>query len=71
MKICWLLCRHPGLSVGEMADLLDVSISAVSHSLKKLKKCDAVKVRKEHKRVFYRLSDPELNKIIKQSLPKI
>lgn len=71
MKICWLLCHNPELSVSEIAELLDVSISAVSHSLKKLKNCDAVKSRREHKQVFYRLVDPELNQIIKQSLPNI
>ena len=37
MKICWLLCKHPELSVREIADMLTVSISVVSHSLKKLR----------------------------------
>ncbi|MBI2008647.1 helix-turn-helix transcriptional regulator, partial [Candidatus Amesbacteria bacterium] len=32
------LCRHEELSVGEIAEVTGVSISAVSHTLKKLQK---------------------------------
>lgn len=71
MKICWLLCRHPELSVGEIAEILDVSISVVSHSLKKLRENNLVIQRKEHKTVYYKLTDTYFNKILKSSLINI
>ena len=71
MKICWLLCKHPELSVGEIAELLGASVSVVSHSLKRLKNHDLVETRRDHKQIFYRLADTDFNKIIKRSLPKI
>lgn len=37
LKICYLLCKHQELSVGEIAKIVGVSISAVSHTLQKLK----------------------------------
>lgn len=68
MKICWLLCKHPELSVGEIADILAVSLSVVSHSLKKLRENDLVNSRREHKTIFYRLSNNPFNKVLRKSL---
>lgn len=68
MKICWLLCKHPELSVGEIAELLDVSISVVSHSLKKLRQHKLVETRREYKQVFYRLANNDFNCLLKQTL---
>lgn len=68
MKICWLLCKHQELSVGEIAETLNVSISAVSHSLKRLRRSCLVDSRREHKIVFYTLTDTDFNKILKGSL---
>jgi len=68
MKICWLLCKHPELSVGEIASVLKVSVSVVSHSLKKLREHDIVQSRRDYKTVFYRLSDNKFNKILRTSL---
>lgn len=55
MKICYLLCKYKELSVSEIAEVVGVSISAVSHSLKALRKCCLVKSRRDFKTVFYRL----------------
>lgn len=71
MKICWLLCKHPELSVGEIADMLTVSISVVSHSLKKLRENDLVESRRDHKTVFYKLANTDFNKVLKKSLTNI
>jgi ArsR family transcriptional regulator len=71
MKICWLLCKHPELSVGEIAEMLRVSISVVSHSLKKLRENDLVDSRREHKVIYYKLADTSFNKILKSSLTNI
>ena len=68
MKICWLLCKHKELSVGDIAEILGVSMSVVSHSLKRLKQNHMVETRQEHKRVFYSLSDTDFTSVIKKSL---
>ena len=64
MKICWLLCRHKELSVGEIAEFLDVSPSTVSHSLRRLREHNLVTTRRIYKQVFYRLAD-HLNQLLK------
>lgn len=56
LKICYLLCRHKELSVGEIADIIGVSISAVSHTLKKLQKANIVENRRDFRRVYYQLT---------------
>ena len=71
MKICWLLCNHKELSVGEIADILGVSISVVSHSLKKLRQAEMVQTRREHKQVFYTLTNNKFNKFLKSNLSNI
>lgn len=65
LKICYLLCHHQELSVGQMANILDTSVSVVSHSLKKLLKLELVKRRKEAQTVFYSLSNTSFNKTLK------
>jgi len=55
MKICYLLCKYKELSVSEITELVDVSISAVSHSLKALRRCCLVKSRRDFKTVYYRI----------------
>tara|TARA_B100000745_G_scaffold264490_1_gene189210 strand:- start:7788 stop:8093 length:306 start_codon:yes stop_codon:yes gene_type:complete len=71
MKICWLLCKHPELSVGDIAKVLKVSISVVSHSLKRLRENDLVDSRREHKTVYYKLANTGFNKILRNSLTNI
>jgi DNA-binding transcriptional ArsR family regulator len=71
MKICWLLCKHNELSVGEIADILDVSVSVVSHSLRRLKEFEMVTSRREHKQVFYTLTDTDFGKVLKRSFSNI
>ncbi len=71
MKICWLLCKHPESSVGEIADILSVSISVISHSLKKLRENGLVGSRREHKTIYYKLTNTSFNKILRNSLTNI
>jgi len=68
MKICWLLCRYKELSVGEIADMLNVSISVISHSLRRLRKHHLVNSRRDYKQVFYSLSNTSFNRLLKKSL---
>lgn len=68
MKICWLLCHHPELSVSEIAIILGQSVSTVSHSLKKLRDFSLVETRRVKKNVFYKLSDCNFNEHLKKIL---
>lgn len=65
LRICYLLCHYPELSVGEVADILDTSVSVVSHSLKKLLGLDLVKRRKEAQTVYYSLVKNEFTKTLR------
>ena len=71
LKICYLLCRHKELPVGEIAEIIGVSISAVSHSLKKLRDNNLVESRREHKAVYYKLADTSFNEVLRNSLTNI
>jgi len=71
MKICWLLCKHPELSVGEIAETLGVSVSVVSHSLGRLREHDLVNTRREYKQVFYSLSNTSFSRLLKKSLTNL
>jgi len=66
LKICYLLCHHSELNVSDMADILDTSVSVVSHSLKKLLKLDLVKRRKEAQTVYYSLIRNDFTQVLKR-----
>jgi len=68
LKICYLLCRHKELSVGDIAEVVGVSISAVSHTLKKLQKANVVESRREFRNVYYRLKPTSIAAILKKRL---
>ena len=65
LKICYLLCHYPELSVGKMAEILDTSISVVSHSVKKLLDLQLVQRRKEAQTVYYSLAENPFTKTLK------
>lgn len=65
MKICWLLCHHRELSVGDIAAVLGVSVSVVSHSLRKLREHQLVRARRQQRQVFYRLADPAFRQVLR------
>lgn len=56
------------LYVGELADILEMSISAVSHQLRVLRSAKLVKGTKEGKEVKYSLDDDHVTKILKYGL---
>lgn len=68
LKICYLLCRHQELSVGEIADVVGVSISAVSHTLRKLQKADMVESRRESRTVYYKLKKSPVVEVMKDRI---
>ena len=59
------------LCVCDIAELLGVSQSAVSHQLRVLKNTRLVKPRREGKAVFYSLADDHVRKIIAQGMEHI
>ena len=66
LKICYLLCNYPELNVSDMAEILDTSVSVVSHSVKKLLKLELVTRRKEAQTVYYSLAKSDFNKTLKE-----
>lgn len=59
------------LCVCDMADLLNMSSSAVSHQLRVLRAAKAVKYRKEGKNVFYSLDDHHIFSLINEGLAHV
>lgn len=68
MKICYLLCHHPELTVSGIAEIIGSPISTVSHSLKKLKEIQVVEPRRQAKQVLYSLSKNKFVSVIKSQL---
>jgi DNA-binding transcriptional ArsR family regulator len=56
------------LCVGDIADLVGASDSAVSHQLRILRNMGIVEYSKEGKNVIYSLQDDHIRKILEQSL---
>ncbi|MBI2028214.1 MAG: helix-turn-helix transcriptional regulator [Candidatus Levybacteria bacterium] len=71
LKICYLLCNYPEISVGDMAEILDTSVSVVSHSVKKLLKLDLVKRRKEAQTVYYSLAKNEFTRTLRDFITSL
>ena len=52
------------MGVGDIADTIDMTISAVSHQLRILKQNHLVKSRRDGKSIFYSLDDDHVYKIL-------
>lgn len=59
------------LCVGEIADILEMSISAVSHQLRVLRSAKLVKGTKDGKEVKYSLDDDHVTKILEYGLTHV
>jgi DNA-binding transcriptional ArsR family regulator len=68
LKICYLLCHYPELSVSEIAKTIDTPISTVSHSLKKLKTIHLVQNRRREKEVLYSMGRNKFVSLLKNQL---
>ena len=55
-------------NVGDLADVLEMSQSAVSHQLRVLRQNDLVKYRNEGKTVFYSLYDEHIRMVLEQGM---
>jgi len=56
LRILYLLHREPELCVCDLADILDESVSAVSHQLRVLRAHGLVMTRRDAKTIFYSLN---------------
>ena len=58
-------------SVGEIAEILDMSQSAISHQLKSLKDNNLVSSKRSGKSIYYELADDHVKTIFKTGLEHI
>lgn len=71
LKICYLLCRHKELSVGEITEIVGVSVSAISHTLRKLKETNIVENRRDFRHVYYQLKQSPFAVMLKERLSNL
>lgn len=64
-----LMCRE--MCVCDIANLLGMTQSAISHQLRVLKQMDLVKNRREGKTIYYSLADGHISGILSQGLEHI
>lgn len=70
LKILYVL-RYSEMCVLDIANLLGMTQSAISHQLRILKQMDLVKNRREGKTIFYALADSHIVTILSQGLDHI
>ena len=70
IKILYVLFQSE-MCVCDIAQLLNMSQSAISHQLRVLKQAQLVKYRREGKTVFYSLADAHVNTILNHGLEHI
>ncbi|MBP3602754.1 MAG: helix-turn-helix transcriptional regulator [Lachnospiraceae bacterium] len=64
-----LLCSE--MCVCDLAQILNMTQSAISHQLRTLKQMDLVKNRREGKTIFYSLADEHIKSILSQGMEHI
>ena len=67
IKILYVLMEHE-MCVCDLAQLLNMTQSAISHQLRILKQSRLVKFRREGKTIFYSLLDEHVHSILSQGL---
>lgn len=70
MKILYVLQKSE-MCVCDLAEILGVTQSAVSHQLRMLKQMKLVKNRRDGKTVYYSLADGHIQSIISQGMEHI
>ncbi len=70
VRILYALSIHE-LCVCALAEVLDMSQSAISHQLRLLRAAKLVRYRKEGKNVFYALDDDHVRSLVTQGLDHI
>lgn len=70
IKILWILLESE-MCVCDLAEILGMTQSAISHQLRVLKQMKLVKNRREGKTVYYSLADGHIQTIISQGMEHI
>lgn len=70
IKILYAISKHD-ICVNDIATILNMTQSAVSHQLKNLKQASLIKSRREGQTIYYRLSDDHVHLIFNQALDHI
>jgi ArsR family transcriptional regulator len=70
IKIIYALSKEE-LCVCDIASILGISISAISHQLRILRNMRLVKFRKEARMVYYSLDDKHINRLFNEGLKHI
>ena len=70
IKILWILLESE-MCVCDLAEILGMTQSAISHQLRVLKQMKLVKNRREGKTVYYSLADGHIQTIIIQGMEHI
>ena len=70
IKMLYVLLMHE-MCVCDLAGILGVSQSAISHQLRTLKQMNLVRARREGKTVFYSLADDHIKDILSQGMEHI
>lgn len=70
VQIVWAL-SHGELCVGDVAELLGMSHSAVSHHLRTLRNLKLVKVRRDHRTVYYSLDDKHIEHLLEEGIEHV
>lgn len=68
LKICYLLCHYPELTVSEIAETINTPISTVSRSLKGLKEAGVVSRRRQAKMAYYSLNQNDFVLMLRKML---
>ena len=68
LRIAWLLAEMKEICVCDIADILGVTMSAVSQHLAKFKAYGMVKTRRDAQTLYYSLSDHPFNETLKRSI---
>lgn len=71
IQLLWALEEADELCVGDLALLLNMTTSAVSHQLRALRTAKLVHARKDGKNVFYSLDDEHVKDILTKALEHI
>ncbi|NBX92187.1 MAG: ArsR family transcriptional regulator [Proteobacteria bacterium] len=70
VQIVWSL-THGELCVTDIANLLDLTASAVSHHLRTLRNLRLVKVRRNHRSLFYSLDDDHIENLLEEGMEHV
>lgn len=70
IKILYVLSKHE-MCVCDIAEILDMTQSAISHQLRVLRTMRLVKFRKEGKSIFYSLDDDHILQLFNQGMEHI